>query len=187
MPYAAGGAAFVLVLLVAGALVGDWGLRNGEMRALVTRIEASEAAMGALQGEIQSVLAEYQDAEALSVEDRAALDERLAQAAGAGRDAVAAAGAQVAALRWLSWHSEVGAAQDAYLAHNRAWQEYLSRAAEDPAEFAVEQTEVNDTFEAAEAPVRAAVPPLALFNLPARVDVIFAPPPDDTGGPTQQA
>ena len=81
----------------------------------------------------------------------------------------------------------MGAAQDAYLAHNRAWQEYLARAAQDPAQFGVDDTEVNDTFEAAEAPVRAALPPYALFDLVTRVDVIFAPPPVESGGPTQQA
>ena len=70
-------------------------------------------------------------------------------------------------MHWLSWHREIGAAQDAYLAHNRAWQAYLARAAEDPAEFDVEQTDVNTTFEAAEQPIRAALPDPALYDLDA--------------------
>jgi hypothetical protein len=83
------------------------------------------------------------------------------------------------------WHPEIGAAQDAYLAHNRAWQAYLERAASDPAEFAKEQADINSTFAQAEIDVRAAVPVVPLFNLQDRVDVIFAPPPLPEGSGQQ--
>lgn len=166
----------MLTLGILGALVGDWAVRNVEMRTLVTRIEASEAAMGDFQDEFQAILAESQGSEALSVEQRAVLDRRLSEAAAKGRDAIATAGDQVAAVRWLAWHREIGRAQDAYLAHNRAWQAYLGRAAKDAQEFGVTQEEVNATFEAAESPIRAAVPALPLFDLAQRVSEIFAPP-----------
>ena len=45
---------------------------------------------------------------------------------------------------------------------------------------------MNKTFEDAQAPIRAALPVPALFDLLDRVDVVFAPPPAVTGGPTQQ-
>ena len=141
--------------------------------------------MSAFQDDVLAAVDEYAGSEALSVEDRAALDAELQTAAATGRDRIAAAGAGVEAVTWLSWHREVGAAQDAYLEHNRAWQAYLGRAAEDPAEFDVEQADVNTTFAAAEAPLRAALPVPALYDLDARVDLIFAPPPAVDGGPTQ--
>jgi len=185
LPYVAGAIAFVVVLVGLGAVVGDWGARNVEMRALITKIEASEDAMGTLQENVQGIFAEYEGAGSLSDEDRAAIDEELRAAAAAGRDAVAVAGDGVAGVRWLAWHRDVRDAQEAYLAHNRAWQDYLSRAAEDPAEFARPQSEVNETFMAAEDPIRSALPVPVLFDLVERVDVIFAPP--EGSQPGQQA
>jgi hypothetical protein len=181
LPIVAGVVTFVVVLVGLGMVAGDVVARNIEMRSLVTRVEASESAMGALQESVQAILADYEGRAPLSEADQAALDEELKAAAAAGRKAIAAAGDDVAAVRWLAWHRDIGAAQDAYLAHNRAWQDYLGRAAEDPAEIGRPQDDVNSTFEAAEGRFRAAVPPLALFHLRDRVDVIFAPPPSDSG------
>jgi hypothetical protein len=89
-------------------------------------------------------------------------------------------------VRWLAWHREVGDAQAAYLTHNRAWQAYLGRASTDPAEFGKEQKDVNTTFEGAEKPIRDALPLPALFDLLARIDAVFAPPPSPDGQ-TQEA
>ncbi len=185
LPLVAGGVAFLMVLVGLGVLVGDWAARNIEMRALITRVEASEAAMGELQSNVQGIFAEYEGSTPLSDEDRTALEDDLKAAAAAGRDAVASAGDDVAGVRWLAWHRDVGDAQEAYLAHNRAWQAYLARAAEDPAEFGRPQDAVNETFTAAEEPIRAALPAPVLFDLPNRVDVIFAPP--EGSDPGQQA
>lgn len=181
LPVIAGAVTFLLVLVTAGVLVGDAFTRNVEMRSLVTRVEASEAAMGELQDEVREIFAEYEGRAPLGDEDRAALDERLKAAAASGRDAIAEAGRDVEAMRWLAWHREVGAAQDAYLAHNRAWRDYLGRAAEDPAEFGRPQDDVNTTFEVAEGYFRTALPRMALFDLDDRIDAIFAPPPAADG------
>lgn len=181
LPVVAGVVTFLLVLVTVGVVVGDAFARNIELRSLVARVEASESAMGALQDDVREILGEYEGRSPLSDEDRAELDERLMAAAAAGRDAIAAAGQDVEALRWLAWHREIGAAQDAYLAHNRAWVDYLGRAAEDPAEIGRPQDDVNTTFEAAEGYFRTAVPTLALFDLRDRVDAIFAPPPAEDG------
>ena len=183
----AGALAFLVTLVLVGSLVSDWAARNYEMRTLLTRIEASETAMGDLQTDVEGILARYQGQGALTDESRAALDAELAAVAGKGRDSIGAAGDGVAGVRWLAWHRDVSRAQEAYLAHNRAWQAYLDRAAKDPAEFGAPQDAVNRTFEDAEAPIRAALPVPALFDLLSRVDVVFAPPPAVSGGPTQQA
>jgi len=185
VPYVAGAVAFLIVLVGLGLFVGDWAARNLEMRALITQVESSEAAMGDLQSNVQSIFAEYQSAGPLSPEDRTALEAKLTAAAAEGRDAIAKAGEGVAAVRWLAWHRDVRDAQAAYLAHNRAWQDYLGRAAEDPSEFGRPQDAVNETFMAAEDPVRTALPAPVMFNLLQRVDVIFAPP--ESSGPGQQA
>lgn len=180
VPVAIGGVTFLVVLVFLSTLLGDWAARNVEMRLLVTRIESSEAAMGAVQDEVRGIFDEYGQAEALSVQQRAELDARLAKAAADGRDAIAAAGEGVAEVRWLGWHSEIGDAQDAYLAHNRAWQEYMARAADDPQEFGRQQDAVNQTFEAAQLPLLDAVPQPPLFSLDDRVTAIFAPPPSES-------
>ena len=181
LPVIAGAVTFVVVLVTLGMVVGDVVARSIEMRSLVSRVEVSESAMGALQDDVQTILAEYEGRAPLSDEDQAALDEQLTAAAAKGRDAIAAAGEGVAAVRWLAWHREIGDAQDAYLAHNRAWTDYLARAAKDPAEFARPQDDVNTTFEAAESPFRDALPSMPLFNLSDRIDAIFAPPVADDG------
>jgi hypothetical protein len=181
LPVVAGAVTFLLVLVTVGVLVGDAFARNVEMRSLVARVEASESAMGGLQEDVREIFSEYEDRTPLSDEDRAELDDRLTAAAASGRDAIATAGQQVEAMRWLAWHREIGAAQDAYLAHNRAWVDYLDRAAQDPAEFGRPQDDVNTTFEAAEGYFETAIPSLTLFDLADRVDAIFAPPPAEDG------
>lgn len=166
-----------LIALGAGLLVTvDWGVRNAEMRRLVTAVEASEAAMG----DTQAAVADAFDAFDASDGGQAAkmeLDSTLTAAADEGRRQIAAAAGPIAAVRVLPWHHDLAKARDAYLAHNRAWQDYLARATDDPAEFDAEQTEVNDTFMAVEPLMRAALPDPPLFDLGRRVDAIFAPPP----------
>ena len=181
IPPLIGLATFLVVLVGFGAIIGDAVARNAEMRSLVTAIERSEAAMGETQENVSGIIQAYSGRTPLSEEDQAELDAALQAAAGQGRDAIAAAGEQVRDVRWLVWHRDVGQAQDAYLAHNRAWQEYLDRASADPAEFARNQDAVNSTFADAEAEVRAAIPLIALFDLRDRIDVIFAPPPPEEG------
>lgn len=175
-------ATFLVVLVGFGALVGDAAARNAEMRSLVTAIERSEAAMGETQENVGGIIQAYAGRTPLSEADQDELDAALQAAAAQGRDAIAAAGAEVAEVSWLLWHRDVAAAQESYLAHNRAWQDYLARAAEDPSEFARPQDDVNTTFADAEVEVRAAIPLIALFDLRDRIDVIFAPPADEAAG-----
>lgn len=185
LPIILGALTFVIVLAGLGAVVGDWALRNAEMRSLITQVEESEAAMGALQQGVQDVAAAYESKLPLDDQEQAALDTELETLASQARDAIGAAGDDVAGVRWLLWHREIGAAQEAYLAHNRAWQAYLARAAEDPAEFGRQQDLVNTTFVEAESSVRFAVPVAPLFDIDQRVDAIFAPPPMPEGSGQQ--
>lgn len=187
LPFVLGGLAFLVVLVGLGMVVGDWAARNVEMRALVSQIEVSEQAMADTQLAVRAAFEEYQGQDALSDADRAALDEKLQAAAAAGLVGVTAGGDKVAAVRVLGWHSDISAAQEAYLAHNQAWQDYLGKAAKDPAEFGVTHEQVNSTFAAAEQPMRDAVPSPDVFDLMTKVDVIYAPSPSEDSGPTQAA
>lgn len=186
-PIVAGAVTFVLVLVVAGALVGDWMERNLEMRALITQIEVSETAMEDTQTAITKAIDDFQAKTNPSDADRTALQDALKAAAASGHDAVASAGELVQGVRILRWHTNIEAAQRAYLAHNHAWQDYLAKASTDINEFSKPQTQVNATFAASEAPMRAAVPRPDLFRLHERVDVIYAPAPTTDSGPGQQA
>ena len=187
LPPVIGAVTFVAVLFGAGMLAGDWVKRNTEMRALVAQIEVSERAMEDTQLAVQDALKGFQTKAPLSPENTAALDELLTDAAAAGLREVTRAGDLVASVQAMPWHADVLDAQRAYLAHNRAWQDYLGAAAEDPSEFARAHPSVNSTFAAAEEPMRRAVPVPDAFGLRAHLDTIFAPPPSVSDGSTDQA
>ncbi len=174
---------FVVVLVGAGVTsVGvDWGVRNAEMADLLTRVEASEQAMMMSQEEIAAITAEFQQLPEPTDADREAYSSRLAAAAGRGRDSIAEAGRGVDSLSVAPWHGSLARAQADYLAHNRAWQEHLDRASEDPQEFNLPQDLINSTFEEAEVSLRAALPTPSIDTLQERVDLIFAPVPSEGG------
>ena len=160
-------------LLAAGwtLAIGDWVARNAEMGRLLQAIEGSESAMVTTQDEVTGLMAEHgQDPEG------SGLIADLTDAAGRGRDAIAAQGSQVQAVDVLPWHTQILDAKQAYLAHNSAWQEYLDRASQNPSEFVTPQPLVDSTFAAAEPLLRAAVPLLDLWEFTRRIDVIYAPP-----------
>lgn len=175
LPPLIGVLSFLLVLGVGSVLTIEWGTRNAEMRRLVTAVEASEAAMTQTQISVAEALDAFEASdggEAAKME----LDSTLTAAADEGHRQIEAAGRTVASVDVLPWHTRIIKARDAYLAHNRAWQEYLLRATDDPGEFDREQLEVNSTFEAVEPLMRGALPNPPLFDLEERVDAIFAPP-----------
>ena len=176
LPILIGALTFLVVLVGLGTIAADAVARNIEMRNLVTKIEVSEAAMGDLQQGVQDIAASYQDQLPLDDQQQAALDEALTSLAADSGAKLAEAADGVGAVRWLIWHQDIGRAQEAYLAHNQAWQDYLARAAKDPAEFGREQPLVDSTFADAEPAIRAAVPIVPLFGLLGRVNEIFAPP-----------
>lgn len=176
LPILIGALTFVLALVAFGTVAADVTARNIEMRNLVTRIEASEAVMGELQQGVQDIAGSYQDQLPLDDQQQAELDQALTSLAADSGAKLAAAADGVAGVQWLLWHQDIGKAQEAYLAHNRAWQAYLARAAKDPSEFGRQQDLVDSTFAEAEPIIRGAVPIIPMFDLDDRVDEIFAPP-----------
>lgn len=184
--FALGLVAFVVVLAVALAVMGDWLARNAAATRLVDRIEASEATMIAFQADVDAAIASVGDLSAATPEQADAFNAELQAIAADNLPAVEAAGAAVTQTPIPSWHTQLSEARDAYADHNLAWQEYLTALAEDPAVFAEPQERINDTFLLAEDVLRPALPSPALFDLQERLEVIFAPPPVDTSGPTQQ-
>lgn len=187
LPSVIGAITFVAVLLGAGMLAGDWLKRNTEMRALVTQIEVSEQAMEDTQQAVRDAVDGFQSKTPLTEDDRAAFNELLTDAASAGLREVTRAGDLVASVQALPWHADILEAQRAYLAHNRAWQEYLAAAAQDPSAFAMTPENVNSAFAAAEEPLRSAVPVPDAFGLQAHLDRIFATLPVVDSAPSEQA
>ena len=186
-PIIGGVVVFLVVLFGVGTITVDWVDRNLEMRQLVSQIEVSEQAMAGTQVDLADAIEAFRAKETPTDADRAALDEALKAAATKGLAGVTKGGALVASVKVVPWHSDIKAAQKAYLAHNHAWQDYLGKASKDAAEFSKTQEAVNNTFADAEQPIRTAVPRPDLFNLGARVQVIYAADPAAPDGSGQQA
>lgn len=164
---------FLAILFGAGAVGLDWVTQNLEMHRLVTAIEQSEAAMETTQAEVMATLASTGPDTDLSDAELIALDDELRAEARRGQDRIHTAGLAVDAVAIVPWHRNIRQAQDAYLQHNQAWQDYLGRASDDARELVTEQPEVNDTFAAAEPALKRAVPESAAFHLASRVVRIF--------------
>ena len=173
VPPIIGLATFLLLVVPLGVLAADWMSRSLEMDRLVTAIEQSEDEMSRTQDAVAAAYALIEGDTQITATDRAAVDKALRAAAEQGRTRIGDAGDVVAAVRVMSWHGSVQQARDAYVAHNRAWQDYLGRAALDPAEFLADQPEVNDSFMAVEPLLTDAVPVPPLFDLDQRVADIF--------------
>jgi hypothetical protein len=164
---------FFVVLIAGGLVTADWIARNNEMRNLVTAIEASEQQMVATQDQVTEAFRPFEVGGALTPEETAVLTQKLAGIATDAEARIAQAGKQVEAVSVLTWHTDIKDAQDVYLTHNRAWVDYMARAAQDPVEFVNPQPLVNESFLDAEPVLIAAVPVPALYQLQQRVAQIF--------------
>jgi len=189
IPWVAGLAAFLLSLVAGGALAGDWVARNIQMRDLVTAIEGSESAMGSVQDQISAAFDQYAAKKNPSNAEKDAFDASLSNIAAAGASSIALAGDKVAQVKLLPWDVAIWNSRRAYLAHNLAWQDYLSAAALNPLDLTKDQPAINDTFVAFEKTITAAVPDPALFELKKRVAHLFIDqaPADSAQGPMQAA
>lgn len=171
----------VLMTVVNVAIAVEWATRSTEASNLITAVERSEQAMKGTQTQFNDALAAY-DSENLSDTDRERLRRELSEIALAGETAIAAAGVDVADVRILPWHVQLLQAREAYLAHNRAWVEYMAAAAADPAEWFRPQPLVNSTFADAKLPLVEAVPLLDPFNTLERIELIYVTGSGDSGG-----
>ena len=178
--WAIGIAALVVITAANLFVAAELALRSAESFTLVTAVEQSEAAMKATQVEFDEVLASY-DTENLTDEEREQLRAELSDVAERGGAAIAAAGAGVAEVEFMPWHSQVQAAQEAYLAHNQAWVDYMAAAAGDPAEWFRPQAAVNDTFAEAKDPLVAAVPLFDPLSTLERIELIYFTGSGDSG------
>ena len=176
IPLVAGAIAFLLTLGIGGAVGTDWLTRNIEMDQLVSAIEASEETMGVVQDRVAVVFEELDSADLQGAPTDAQTQAAVAKLAGIavdGADSIGAAGREIAAVNVLPWHTEIKAAQEAYLLHNYAWQAYMQSAIEDPVAFTVNQPLIDSSFMDAQQPLEDAVPELTLFDLQYRVENIY--------------
>jgi hypothetical protein len=175
-----GVASLVLITVTNAVVLGELALRSVEADNLVTAVEQSEAAMKATQAEFDEVLSAY-EAENLTDEEREQLRAELSDVAERGGVAIADAGGFVAGLLVMPWHTQVLDAQEAYLAHNQAWVDYMAAAAEDPAEWFRPQPAVNETFADAKLPLIEAVPLFDPLGTLARIELIYVTGSGDSG------
>lgn len=184
LPATLGLAAFLVSVLALGLVAVDWTWRNMEMNALVTAVEASEAAMGRTQDDLRQAAARLTSGSPTDAQKQAVIDDLVAGAE-RGEMRIGAAGDVVGQVEVLPWHREILDAKEIYLAHNRSWQDYMADIAADPKVYGTDQPLIDETFMAADPIMRAAVPDPPLFDLAQRVDRIFvegaAPPPADGG------
>lgn len=173
VPIVSGSVAFVLALVFGGALMADWGIRNVEMRDLVSAIEDSEREMMQTQDDVTAALEPFEIGGALTPEETEVLRGKLVEIAQDAETRIQSAGERVAGVRIQPWHRAISDAQLAYLVHNQAWVRYMAAAANDPIEFLNPQPLVNQTFVDAEPIMVKAVPIPPLFGLDQRVDQIF--------------
>jgi hypothetical protein len=179
--WAVGAGALVLLAAMNAVVAGELTTRSLEADRLVRAVEASESAMKGTQEEFDSVLSAY-DSSSLTDEDRERLRGELASVATRGEQAIATAGEGVADVRILPWHGALLDAQEAYLAHNRAWVDYMAAAAADPAEWFRPQPVVNASFADAKLPLVDAVPLFDPLGTLERIELIYITGSGDSGG-----
>lgn len=164
---AVGGA---LALIVSSLAIGDWWVRNAELRTLLGRVERAERAqLPAVLG-IGPLLAlcQQEGAEALcdTVSIRLGAERTLPQ--------LRQTGDLVAATRLTSFHGSLRTFRDRYVDHNLAWRDWLETLASDPTAGAFEVPDaVGTTFRRASTAADGALTPLALHGNPGRIDEIF--------------
>ncbi|MGI9195866.1 MAG: hypothetical protein ACR2KE_00195 [Candidatus Nanopelagicales bacterium] len=180
--YAVGGVVLVLISMLSIAALADLAARTVEMNNLLTRVEASEAAMKAAQDEVAAALEPYSSGE-MTDADRAKVRTELADIAARGRATIAEAGAGVADVRVMTWHRGIRDGQRAYYDHNAAWVAYLTKAEQNPETWFESQPDVNRTWDAAKAPLVSGVTVLDFGGALQRIQRIYDDGgADDSGG-----
>ncbi len=156
-------------VLAAFIAIGEWAARVDEMDALVDEISQSELAMTTTMAGVGRILGPQ------GVESGTPTQESLDQltsAAERGRDAIATAGQQVEAVPIQPWHHDQLAAQEAYIAHNDAWQDFLTRAAQDPSLWYSADDGIESTWDEMTPLLQAAIPTPSVLGIDDRVEAI---------------
>lgn len=161
-----------VALLLASLAIGDWWLRNGEMRTLLDRVERAERAqLPAVQGiALLLTLCQREASGEPQVCDTVSIRRGAEQALPRLRQT----GDEVATTRLTSFHSGLRTFRERYLDHNLAWRSWLEALAEDPTSGGFEAPEaIGTTFERASDAADGALTPLPLHGNGTRVEQIF--------------
>lgn len=162
-----------LAIVLASVGVGDWWVRNREMRTLLERVERAERAqLPAIQG-IGPMLR-------LCRQEAARDDEELCDTVlireGAERTLarLGETGDEVADTRLTSFHGDLRTFRDRYVEHNLAWRSWLETLAQDPTAGDFESPlSISTTFVEASEAADEALTPLPLHGNRLRVEEIF--------------
>ena len=172
----------VVLLAVAGSVavllatfgVGDWWLRNLELRTLLERVERAERAQLPAIQTIGPLLFLCQQEAAGDEED---LCDTVAIREGAERvlPRLEQTGEEVADTRLTSFHGRLRTFRDRYVDHNLAWRGWLESLARDPTAGGFDSPDsINTTFYAASDAADEALTPLPLHGNRERIEAIFA-------------
>lgn len=163
----------VVALLLASSGVGDWWMRNAEMRTLLGRIERAERAQLPAHQSIFPLL--------LLCRHEATLDDSeqcdtvtIRQTAERILPKLQESGDEVAGTRLTSYHRHLRSFRDRYVDHYLAWRGWLESLAQDPTANGFRSPEsINTTFEDASDAADKALTPLPIYGNRARIEVIF--------------
>ena len=171
----------IVLLAIAGSLalvlatlgVGDWWVRNAEMRTLLGRIEQAERAQLPVFQSISPMLqlcrqgATLDEADVCDTVTIRQIAERILPK-------LRQTGDDVAATRLTSFHGDLRSFRDRYVDHYLAWRGWIESLAEDPTVGAFESPDsINTTFVAASEAADRALTPLPLHGNRTRVQLVF--------------
>ena len=168
-------------------IVGDWGMRTVEARALVADVQISEGVMKHTTDRFRVVIEAAGPSPDEAAKERMAADLQAVAADEAER--LRAAGQLFVDLRIAPWNRRLETARQAYQAHNAAWQAYLDAGAADPSVlFTWDQTAISSTWETVTQTLPEAVPSPDIFDTGAKVEAIITDgSADDSGDGDGQA
>lgn len=165
--------ATVAVILTSLA-VGDWWVRNTELRTLLGRVERAERAQLPAVQTIGPLLFLCQQ-EAAGSEEQTCDTVAIRQGAEQTLPYLRQTGDAVASTRLTSFHGSLRTFRDRYVDHNAAWRSWLETLAKDPTAGGFESPEaISTTFEDASKAADDALTPLPLHGNGTRVARIFA-------------
>jgi hypothetical protein len=167
--------AVLLVLLV--LVVGDRLLARQEMGNLLDHVEVSESAMKDFIAARTTLVADFRSQSPPANTDAANANRaRITSMCGKGDAQVAEAGVAIEDGSVLPWHTGIARARDRYVAHSKAWQDYLSGCASDPLKLADDAglAKIRSTFAVAHTAFDAAIPWPSSSEQEARTTAIFA-------------
>lgn len=160
-------------LLLASLGIGDWWVRNAELRTLLDRVERAERAQLPAMFSIGPLLYPCQQ-EAAGLQEQVCDTVGIRQGAERALPQLRATGEEVASTRLISFHGSLQRFRDRYVDHNLAWRSWLEALAQDPTSGGFEPPEaITTTFRDASDAADGALTPLALHGNGLRVEEIF--------------